>query len=382
MGIYVSFPKMAALFALDRQHNVYGGFVFAICTGKPHYSHMPSAGPKKNCFRMLLSRHAAAFSYVWREVLPVILRTGKRPVIFSRLTGMGDIICTIPAARQLMKRHLGATFIYNCQADFAAVPQLAGVADRITSLPDIGVVGHWYGFLLAGFYHFTHGDDRPDSGCQKPMVAEFLRQFDLPVTEEHPVLPVTPAGRENALAVFAKKNLAASALILIHPGPSWPVREWPRDNWKQLVAGLRARGFTNIGQLGVGRYTNFGQVTVTPVPGAISLLDAFTVEECIAAIASAKLFIGIDSGLLHIAAATRTPAVGIFGMTQPEFRFAKNYRRNFVSTQVECAGCEHRKPRLHWVTGCPHDIRCMQEIEVDTVLKSVLNILGASQQPC
>ena len=335
-----------------------------------------SAVPKKSFgLFALLSRHAAALCYVLHKVLPVILRTGRRPVIFSRLTGMGDIICTIPAARELMKRHPGATFIYNCHADFAAVPQLAGVTRRITSLPTIGVVGHWYGFLLAGFYHFTHGDDRPDSGCQEPMVVEFLRQFDLPVTEEHPVLPVTPAGRENALAVFTKKNLDVSALILIHPGPSWPVREWPLNYWTQLVEELRARGFTNIGQLGVGRYTNFGQVEVPPVPGAVSLLDAFTVEECIAAIASAKLFIGIDSGLLHIAAATRTPAVGIFGMTRLEFRFAKNYRQHFVSTRVECAGCEHRKPRLHWVTNCPHNIQCMKQISVEEVLRACLKTL-------
>jgi len=74
----------------------------------------------------------------------------------------------------------------------------------------------------------------------------------------------------------------------------------------------------------------------------------------------------------HIAAATRTPAVGIFGMTRPEYRFSKNFRKNFVATGVECAGCEHRKPRLHWVTGCPHDIQCMKQISVEEVLRACL----------
>jgi len=329
---------------------------------------------KKNSSRIAepLSRHAAALSYVLRVILPVILKTGRRPVIFSRGTGLGDIVCTLPAVQELRKRHPGATFIYNCHRDFAEIPRLAGVADRITSLLPIGVVGHWYQFLLAGFYHFAHGDDRPDSGCQELMVVEFLRQFNLPVTEEHPLLPVTSAGLEKARAVFAEKKLNPAALVLIHPGPSWPVREWPREHWTRLVAELRARGHTSIGQLGVGRYMNFGKVEVPPVPGAVSLLDAFTVEECIAAIASAKLFIGIDSGLLHIAAATRTPAVGIFGMTRPEYRFSKNFRKIFVATGVECAGCEHRKPRLHWVTGCPHDIQCMKQISVEEVLRACL----------
>jgi ADP-heptose:LPS heptosyltransferase len=321
---------------------------------------------------VLLSRHAAAIGYVLRVVLPVILRTGRRPVIFSRPTGMGDIICTIPAARGLMRRHPGATFIYNCHADFAAIPRLAGIANRITSLEPIGIVGHWYRFLLAGFYHFAHGDDLPDAGCQEPMVTEFLRQFGLPISDEHPELPIDPEARQRAFALIASKNLSLDSLVLIHPGPSWPVREWPRENWTQLVAALRERGYTNIAQLGVGRYMNFGKVEVPTIPGTVSLLDAFTVEECIAAIAQAKLFIGIDSGLLHIAAGTRTPAVGIFGMTLPEFRFSKHFRKDFVVNRVPCAGCEHRKPRLHWVTGCPYDIKCMRTLPVDDVLRACL----------
>ena len=347
-------------------------FAFANGVGKLHNPSVSAAPKKISGLRALLTRHAAALRYVCREVLPVILWTQKRPVLFSRLTGMGDIICTIPAARELMKRHPGATFIYNCHADFAAVPKLGGVAGRITSLPEIGVVGHWYGWLLAGFYHFTHGDDAPGQVAKEPMVAEFLRQFSLPVTEEHPALPVTAAGKEKALAVFAQKNLDPAALVLIHPGPSWPVKEWPRENWARLVAELRARGFTSIGQLGVGRYMNFGQMEVQPVPGAESLLDAFTVEECIAAIAQAKLLVGIDSGLLHIAAAVRTPAVGIWGSTSPKFFYAENVRKNFVVSDVACQGCYHRLPRLHWVTGCPHDIRCMKEISVDAVLRACL----------
>lgn len=332
---------------------------------------------EKETFRpaTLLTRHWQALVFVLTVIVPVISRTRRRPVIFSRWSGMGNIICTFPAALELKKRHPGATFIYNCHPDFAVVPKMAGIADHITSLESIGLIGHWYRFLLAGFYHFAHGDDLPDSGCREPMVAEFCRQFNLTVTEEHPDLPVTDAGRKKALALFAEKKLDPAALVFIHPGPSWPVREWPRENWTRLVAELRRRGYTNIAQLGVGRYLNFGNVDVPVIPGAVSLVDAFTIEECIAAIAQADLFIGIDSGLLHIAASTRTPSVGIFGMTLPEYRFSKIYRRDFVTNRVECAGCEHRKPRLHWLTGCPYDIKCMKTLGVEEVLRACLNLL-------
>ena len=321
-------------------------------------------------------RHAQALWYVVTIILPVILKTGKRPVIFSRYTGMGDIICTIPAVRELMKRHPGLTFIYNCHPDFAEVPRLAAIASRVTSLKSIGLVGHWYSLLLAGFYHFANSDDVPDAASHESMVMEFCRQFDLPVAEEHPQLCTGAAAREKAGVILKDHGLSGDLLILIHPGPSWPVREWPGENWTRLVAELRRHGYTNIGQLGVSRYMNFGKVEVPAVPGTVSLINAFSVEECVAAIAQAKLFIGIDSGLLHIAAATRTNSVGIFGMTLPEYRFSKKFRRHFVTSRVECAGCEHRKPRIHWITGCPHDIRCMQEPGVDQVLSACLALLA------
>jgi ADP-heptose:LPS heptosyltransferase len=213
------------------------------------------------------------------------------------------------------------------------------------------------------------------------MVAEFCRQFDLPILEEHPDLTINPEAQQRALAILTEKQLDPAALILIHPGPSWPVREWPQEKWAQLLEELRQRGFTNIGQLGVSRYMNFGKVEVPVIPGAISLLDAFHIEECIAAIAQAKLFIGIDSGLLHIAASMRTPAVGVFGMTLPEYRFSRKYRQSFVTNRVPCAGCEHRKPRLHWVTGCPYDIKCMHTLEVENVLQACLAQLSEDSEP-
>lgn len=51
---------------------------------------MPPNPKQKNRGRALLARHAAALGYVLRVVLSVIFRTGHRPVIFSRLTGLAS----------------------------------------------------------------------------------------------------------------------------------------------------------------------------------------------------------------------------------------------------------------------------------------------------
>jgi len=329
----------------------------------------------------MIRRQGAALLYVMREILPRIIRTGHRPVIFSRYTGMGDIVCTIPPARELMKRHPGATFIYNCHPDFAPVPRLAGVADHITSFEPIGIVGHWYRFFLEGFYHFAHGDDTPGRVASELMITEFCRQFDLPVTDQHPGLRVAPPVLERMKSLLASRQLDPTALILIHPGPSWTVKEWPRERWIELVAALRAQGHSSIAQLGVARYVAFNQVAISPIPGTVSLVDALSVEECIAVISLAKVFVGIDSGLLHIAASTRTPSIGLFGSTSPQFFYGSEVRKHFVVTDVECAGCHHRQPRLHWITNCPHEIRCMKTLDGGDVFQSCLATLSASAPP-
>jgi ADP-heptose:LPS heptosyltransferase len=339
-----------------------------------------ATGLKKINFRMLVQRHMATLGYVLNVLLPIIVRTGRRPVIFSRWTGMGDIICTIPAARALMKRHIGALFIYNCHRDFTVLPKIAGVADRITSLEQIGLIGHWYRFLLAGFYPFAHGDDTPGQMAQAPMVAEFLRQFNLPVTEGHPEIMTSATAQEKVLTLLRQKQLDPEKLVLIHPGPSWPIKEWPREHWTQLVARLRAAGHTNIAQMGVARYMNFGKVALEAIPGAVSLIDELSVEECFAIIARAKLLIGIDSGLLHISGCTHTPAIGVFGPTSPQFFYSENIRKEFAVSQVACQGCYHRRPRVDWITGCPHDIRCMVKISADEVLRNCLEILEKPNQ--
>jgi ADP-heptose:LPS heptosyltransferase len=327
----------------------------------------------------LLSRHAQAFWYVITVVLPVILRTGRRPVIFSKYSGIGDIICTFPAALELKRRHPQATFIYNCHPGFACLPRLGGVATRVTSLLPIGLVGHWYGFLLAGFYHFDSDDDHPDVVPTEVYIKDFGRQFGLMLDDHHPRLQNDPADVSRVKALLAKHGLPPGPMVLIHPGPSWPVREWPEESWAALVRELRRHGCTNIVQLGTSHHLALGAVGAAALPEVLSLVDQLTLAETVALISLGNLFVGIDSGLLHIAVAVQTPAVGLWGPTSAHLRFSRASARSFVTSNVECQGCHHRVPRLHWMTGCPYDIRCMKTISVTDVLSACLTRLSSAK---
>jgi len=318
----------------------------------------------------LLKRHAQAFWYVLTVILPVMLRTGRRPVIFSKYSGIGDIVCTFPAALELEKRHPRATFIYNCHPDFACLPRMGGITTHVTSSLQIGLVGYWYAFLLAGYYNLASDDDNPDAVPTEVYIKDFGRHFGIALADEHPRLQCAPAVLNRIQALLNEKGIAFGPMVVIHPGPSWPVREWPDESWATLARALSQPGHVNIVQLGAARHLTMGEVETAALPGVLSLVDQLTLEETTALISLADLFVGIDSGLLHIAASVQTPAVGLWGPTSAHLRFSRSDARSFVTSTAECQGCHHRVPRLHWITGCPHGIQCMKAIRLEDVLQA------------
>jgi ADP-heptose:LPS heptosyltransferase len=320
----------------------------------------------------LIKRHAEALWYVLTVILPILLRTGKRPIIFSKYSGIGDIICTFPAALELKKRHPKATFIYNCHSEFVCLPRMGGVTSHVTSIKAIGLVGYWYRFLLGGYYLFVSDDDRPDRVPTDVYIKDFGRTFGVALDDAHPSLQNDPAVVERVRALLDKKGAKQGPLTVIHAGPSWPVREWPQESWAGLARELEKKGMTNVVQLGTSSHLALGAIDSATVPGVVSLVDQLTLEESCALISLGALFIGIDSGLLHVAVAMRVPSVGLWGATSPQLRFSAENRRLFVVSEVDCQGCHHRVPRLHWMTGCPYDIKCMKAIRVETVLEACL----------
>jgi ADP-heptose:LPS heptosyltransferase len=323
----------------------------------------------------------ARFKRIWfvlGTILPMWLHTRRRPVLFVRSGALGDILCTFPAVLELKKRHPGATFIYSCLPDFACLPRLGGVTTHVTSA-HIARESVWR-HCFAAIYHFYYRAET--AGCSEgTFIEEFCQQHGVTTDGAHHRLKLDGVATARMKAMLEQRGLGAGPLIVLHPGPTWPVKEWSAASWAELVAELRRRGFFNLVQLGVGKHPQLGALTRINIPGVLSLVDQLNVEDTVALVAQADLLIGIDSGLMHIAASVGTPAVGMFGPTSPQFLYAK-FAINFsIVSRVECQGCHHRVPRLHWMTGCPYDVKCMKTIPVDEVLQAVLQRLPATPSP-
>jgi ADP-heptose:LPS heptosyltransferase len=101
---------------------------------------------------------------------------------------------------------------------------------------------------------------------------------------------------------------------------------------------------------------------VVDLAGKINLRDLTVVLK------KAKLFVGIDSGVMHMASALDVPTVGIFGPTDPFYVAPQNEKSMVVRLDLACSPCYLRTP-------C-NNRRCLEELDAQAVLEACRRVLS------
>jgi len=106
-----------------------------------------------------------------------------------------------------------------------------------------------------------------------------------------------------------------SDFAILNPGAGWGAKRWPAERYGEVALGLAAQGLKSILNYGPGEeeLANAAQAASQGAALAMSL----NLTELIALTRRARLFIGGDTGPLHLAAALRVPVVAIYGPTDP-----------------------------------------------------------------
>ena len=102
---------------------------------------------------------------------------------------------------------------------------------------------------------------------------------------------------------------------LLSPGGGWGAKLWPPENYGQVAAALARQGLPSLINFGPGE-EELGRAVEQASGGAAQPLCC-SLGELIALTRRARLFIGGDSGPMHLAAALGVPVVAIFGPTDP-----------------------------------------------------------------
>ena len=127
------------------------------------------------------------------------------------------------------------------------------------------------------------------------------------------VLPRDPAAEAWCHRYCAEQHIGK--LVLMNPGAGWGAKQWPAERYGQLARELALDGYTVLVNYGPGEET-LAQSVASCSGGAACPVQC-SLGELIALTRRARLFIGGDTGPLHLAAALRIPVVAIFGPTDP-----------------------------------------------------------------
>jgi heptosyltransferase-3 len=184
-------------------------------------------------------------------------------------------------------------------------------------------------------------------------------------------LVLTDEERQQAMRALGK--LVEQPLLICGPGTKMPAKDWGADNWRDLLGrvGTRHPDFA-LALVGAREESEAADYAASLWPGPKANLCGSSPRVMAAMIEHAQVFLGPDSGPMHVAAAAGVSCVVPFAATQLPgrwFPFGQNH--HVVYHRTACAGC-----RLE--TCSVEQQRCMTSISVDEMDAAAERALSGS----
>jgi heptosyltransferase II len=241
----------------------------------------------------------------------------------------------------------------------ALAPWLAGIPERT-------------GFI--GEARFGLINDLRFGERRLPRMVDRCAALAMPKGERHPAQWPLPELKVPAWEIAAwrqRLDLAPDGrpAVAFAPGAVGPSKRWPY--YAALAQRLAAAG-NRVWVIGGPAEKELAAEIVQAGRAEVCDLTGFDLRNAILALAAADVAVSNDSGLLHVAAALGTPAIGIFGPTSPWHWAPLNPIAAVIETasELSCRPCHKPVCRLG------HH-RCMREIPVDQVAAATGNALTA-----
>lgn len=156
-------------------------------------------------------------------------------------------------------------------------------------------------------------------------------------------------------------------------GAAHGTKKWPLDKWKELASKMNHP----LVILGGKDEAEIGKEIASIDPVKIyNACGKFSINESADLVRKAKIVVTHDTGLMHIAAAFKRPIISLWGNTVPSFGMSPYYgfMQGGIILQTNKLWC--RPCSKIGYDKCPlGHFKCMQRIEVDTVIASVKTLL-------
>lgn len=167
---------------------------------------------------------------------------------------------------------------------------------------------------------------------------------------------------------------SGNPFIAMNVGTKMEIKDWGINNWVQLVESL-SRRFSNytLVLIGVDEESPLAEACLKVWQGeGLNLCGKSSPRVSAAILKKASLFIGHDSGPMHLAACMGTPCVAVFScINQPRQWYPRGENNKLIFPKTDCADNPQKK--------CVNIENCVLSIKPAEVESAVLEILGKKQ---
>jgi heptosyltransferase-1 len=184
-------------------------------------------------------------------------------------------------------------------------------------------------------------------------------------TADPALLPRDPEADEWAV------RYAPSPFVVLTPAAGWRAKEWPPQRYGELAQRLLDKGLQSFINIGPGERESRLADSVEKASGGTARRLQCSITKLIALTRRAALFIGGDTGPMHLANALGVPVVAIFGPTDPA-RNGPYYNPHLVlRNSVSKTSYSH----------VDRDDPGLMKITVQQVMDAALQLLGSPRTP-
>jgi len=208
----------------------------------------------------------------------------------------------------------------------------------------------------AGVGHIVHYEPFPADGEDIHITDHFLRCMDMlriPYTNKIPGIVLKDEDILFGEKFMHHNNVEPErALVAIHPGSGSRQKCWPVERYAELISWLVAE--MNVQILLVSGYADteiLGELTAK-VKDTVIVADQLPLPNLAAVIKRCNFFVGNDSGVTHVAAAVGTPAIAIFGPTNPDMWGPRGKQVKIIYKKYPCSPCSPGARRECFSRAC------------------------------
>ena len=271
-------------------------------------------------------------------------------------------------AKELAIKKYQACFILPNSLKSALIPWLANIPFRVG----------YRGELRFGLINLSL--DNPSKVNRPPMVDHYLALSQLlnegqvasTLSNLVPRLNVSSTANQSVQTKLLNAKVDPANVYVMCPGAEYgPTKRWPTSHFAQLAQQLIASNphsqIILLGSKGDNALAQEIQLQAKQDSHIYNWCGDTSLDEAIALIGMSKAVISNDSGLMHIAAALRTPQVAIFGSSDPAHTPPLSDKAKVIWLNLPCSPCHKRE--------CPlGHLKCLNDILPEQVF-ATLNTL-------